>query len=188
MQSELNIYQRINKIMAEVDYVKRGSAGQGTGVLYDEVISLLRPELIKHGVMMRVSFIADSSRKNAKDSYIYEGFFSVRYQNIDDKDDYFEDHVVSHAMDAGDKAPGKAITYATKISMLKVFSIETGLNDESRAEERATLTDDQIKTIDSLIKEKGIDKNKFLAAYAIKQVGDLPAKLYPRAMAQLESK
>lgn len=39
-------------------------------------------------------------------------------------------------MDAGDKAPGKAITYASKISHLKVFGIETGVNDESREEMR----------------------------------------------------
>ena len=39
-------------------------------------------------------------------------------------------------MDSGDKAPGKAITYATKISMLKVFSVETGDNEEARFAEQ----------------------------------------------------
>lgn len=35
-------------------------------------------------------------------------------------------------MDEGDKAPGKGVSYATKNAMLKMFSIETGEDDEGR--------------------------------------------------------
>lgn len=35
-------------------------------------------------------------------------------------------------MDNADKAPGKALSYAKKYAMLKLFEIETGENDESR--------------------------------------------------------
>jgi len=130
-----NIYQRINDVIAEKVYIKRGSAGQGTGVLYDEVISAMTDHLNKHGIVFNVEKCGDSrSRANGKGNYIYECDFSVHYINIDNPTDRFTTLVEAHAMDAGDKAPGKAITYATKISLLKVFQIETGVNDESREE------------------------------------------------------
>ena len=40
--------------------------------------------------------------------------------------------VEAHASDNGDKAPGKALSYATKSAILKTLSLETGENDESR--------------------------------------------------------
>ena len=130
-----NIYQRINAVIAEGLYTKRGSAGQGTGVLYDEVISLLTPHLVNHGIVFNAEKVGDSrSRANAKGNYVYESDFNIHFINIDNPEDRFTTLVEAHAMDSGDKAPGKAITYATKISLLKVFQIETGVNDESREE------------------------------------------------------
>ena len=129
------IYQKIAAVMSEDLYIKRGSAGQGTGVLYDEVISVLKPLLVKHGIVVMIDLISDTSRKNAKDSYIYEGFFNVHYICAEDGSRH-TCNIVAHAMDAGDKSPGKAITYAAKISHVKVFGFETGINDESRAEEK----------------------------------------------------
>ena len=135
MNNKKNIYQKINAIVEQGIYIKRGSAGQGTGVLYDEVISVLSPLLAEQGIIITAEKSGESrSRANAKGNYIYESDFNIHYINIDKPEDKFTTLVESHAMDAGDKAPGKAITYATKISLLKVFQIETGENDESREE------------------------------------------------------
>jgi hypothetical protein len=38
----------------------------------------------------------------------------------------------AHAMDSADKSCGKAISYATKYALLKVFALETGEDEESR--------------------------------------------------------
>lgn len=132
-----NIYQRINAIMAEESiYIKKGSAGHGTGVLYDEVIAKLQPLLARHGIVVSVDKVGEGrSRQNQKGNYIYECDFNVTYVNIDNPQDRLITLVEAHAMDAGDKAPGKAITYATKVSLLKVFGIESGDNEESRNEQ-----------------------------------------------------
>lgn len=50
--SDLNIYQRINAVQKKVAYIKRGSAGQGTGVLYDEVVSEIRKEMVAQGIVI----------------------------------------------------------------------------------------------------------------------------------------
>lgn len=134
-----NIYQRINAVMQDQSiYIKKGSAGQGTGVNYDEVISVLQPLLVKYGIVISIDKLASRSRETKKGAYIYEADFTVSYINIDNPLDRLETIVESHAQDGGDKATGKAMTYATKTSMLKVFSIETGESDESRIEARDT--------------------------------------------------
>ena len=135
MSNTLNIYQRINNIMKQGVYLKKGSAGQGTGAQYDELISKLAPLLSENGIVITAEKNGESrSRANAKGNYIFESDFTIHYINMDNPDDRFSTVIESHGMDAGDKAPGKAITYATKISMLKVFGIETGDNEESRAD------------------------------------------------------
>ena len=137
MSNQLNIYQRINAIMKKGVYLKKGSAGQGTGAQYDELISVLAPLLSENGIVITAEKKGESrNRANAKGKYIFEADFNIHYINMDNPEDRFTTLVESHAMDAGDKAPGKAITYATKISMLKVFGIESGDNEESRADQR----------------------------------------------------
>ena len=134
----MKIYKAIAGVMSENLYIKRGSAGQGTGVLYDEVISVLKPLLVKYGIVVMIDFIADSRREaGQKKNYVYEGYFNVHYICVEDGSRHTS-NIVAHSMDAGDKAPGKAITYAAKISHVKVFGFETGISDESRAEQNDT--------------------------------------------------
>lgn len=131
----MNIYQRINEVMKQEIYVKKGSAGQGKGAEHDEVIALLVPHLVANGIVIEVSKAADSrSRETKKGVYIFECDYNVSYVNVDEPKDRITVLVEAHAMDAGDKGPGKAMTYAAKTAHLKVFSIETGESDESRYE------------------------------------------------------
>ena len=53
--SELNIYQRINAVMKDCDYLQKKAAQQGKGIKYDEVIAMLREHLINHGVVMVIN-------------------------------------------------------------------------------------------------------------------------------------
>ena len=191
--SDKNIYQRINAVMSEAEYIKKGSAGQGTGVQYDEVIAMLRGLLTKNGIVIAVDFLADSFRiTEPKKNYIYQGFFKVSYINIDKPEDRLVTEVVAHAMDAGDKAPGKAITYATTISMLKVFSIETGINDEARNYYESSrpdiISEEEAEIIKGMLKESGADVKAFCKNFGCSAADLLPVKEYKRAKAMLTAK
>lgn len=185
MSDVKNIYQRINSVMKENIYIKKGSAGQGTGVLHDELLAVLTPHLVANGIVVNVIKSGESrSRSNQKGNYIYECDFVVEYVNIDDPKDRLSVLVEAHAMDSGDKAPGKAITYAAKTAHLKVFSIETGLNDESRADaaDIDTITQDQANqlfpllcTHDGHYTEKGM---KIATAYKFKNLTDIKSKKF----------
>tara|TARA_R110000751_G_C13728389_1_gene476250 strand:+ start:95 stop:679 length:585 start_codon:yes stop_codon:yes gene_type:complete len=190
MSNTLNIYQRINSIMKEGVYLKKGSAGQGTGAQYDELISKLAPLLSKSGIVITAEKNGDSrSRSNAKGNYIFESDFTIHYINMDNPDDRFSTVIESHAMDAGDKAPGKAITYATKISMLKVFGIETGDNEESRAdlndvdfinqEQQGRLFDLLCDTTTSQYTEKGLN---ICRAFRFQNISDIRTKQYDKIL------
>jgi len=149
-KSSLNIYQRINKIMIDVEYVQKDTAISGGGANYkavshDQVVSVLRRSMVNHGVVVVPRQISgefiikrDLTLTPPVKMGLYTGSYDIDFVNIDV--DHCSDKVTvsvqAHANDNGDKAPGKALSYAVKSAMLKVFSLETGENDESREEQR----------------------------------------------------
>ena len=147
--SGLNIYQRINNVMKAVEYVQKDSAVSGMGggykaVSHDQVISVARKALVDNGVMIFPNQISGEFLQmrdiNATPQPIkmglYSGTYEINFVNIDDGNDKITATIQAHANDNGDKAPGKALSYATKSAILKVLSLETGENDESREEQR----------------------------------------------------
>ncbi len=141
-QSAKNIFQRINAVMQEIDYIKKDKKVSGGGANYaavshDQVVAMVRDSLVKHGIVYYPEQINSTvlvARDKSKDiaMMLYEGEYNIHFVNIDDGADRLTVRIVGHANDNGDKAPGKAVTYATKSAILKVFAIETGENDESR--------------------------------------------------------
>ena len=149
MSNTLNIYQRINNVMKTVEYVKKDSSVSGMGggykaVSHDQVVSVARKALVDNGVMIFPNQIKGEFLQmrdvNATPQPIkmglYSGTYEINFVNIDDGNDRITAAIEAHANDNGDKAPGKALSYATKSAILKVLSLETGENDESREEQR----------------------------------------------------
>lgn len=132
-----NIYQRIADVMSGIGYIQKDARVMNyQAVTHDQVVGRIRPHLHNAGVLVIPTLVRSeiAERATAKGGYMLRlaAVYSVRFQNIDDKDDFFDVEVEAHAEDNGDKAPGKALSYATKNALLKVFMIETGVNDESR--------------------------------------------------------
>lgn len=136
----MNIYQRLNEVRKAVAYIKKDKdvSNRYKAVTHDFVTASLREHLIKNGIMVVPSVVssvvAGTGITTGKGvPFIrYEGRYDVRFVNCDEPTDYVAIAVDAHAMDEGDKAPGKAVSYATKYAFLKLFSIETGEDDESR--------------------------------------------------------
>jgi hypothetical protein len=55
--------------------------------------------------------------------------------NIEEPENRITVRLDAHADDYGDKAPGKALSYAVKSAVLKLLMIETGVDDEGRLPE-----------------------------------------------------
>ena len=135
----LNTYQRINAVRKAIGYVQKDKAvstggGSYKAVTHDAVTGMVRAALIEHGVVIVPSVL--SAVFNAKEpeakQRLYEATYQIEFVNIDDPADRIVTQQNAHALDNGDKAPGKAQSYATKYAILKLFNIETGEDEESR--------------------------------------------------------
>lgn len=121
--STLNILQRLNLVMKELDYIQKEKKGglQYSFVSHDKVTGMVRPLLVKHGIVTwPTNFIVtqDGNRTQLQ--------CRVVFANIDDRLDFIEVESLGYGIDGQDKGPGKALSYAMKYAYLKALSLETG--------------------------------------------------------------
>lgn len=136
----MNIYQRINTVRQAISYVQKdkavsaGAGGSYKAVTHDAVIGQVRAHLITAGIVIVPTLIEATFHAKEPDAKqrLYQARYRIDFVNCDSPDDRFPVEIEAHALDNGDKAPGKALSYATKYAILKVFAIETGEDDESR--------------------------------------------------------
>jgi hypothetical protein len=139
--TKLNLSQRLLKVMEAVKYVKKDVTvpGSGRGVARDAVVAEIRDILLNNGIIVHTSQVGlgrylETTRKSGSGTPMcsYAGFYQTTFTNVDD---FKEQMIVGHEAqgdDFGDKAPGKAATYAEKLNLIKGLLLETGLNDEGR--------------------------------------------------------
>ncbi len=147
----LNIYCRINEVRKKCAYIQKDKKVEGGGnymaTTHDAVTAELRPQLIEQGIIVVPRLISGAvvdtgtTTKNGIPIIRYEAMYEIDFVNMDDPVDRVVVPIASHALDSGDKAPGKAASYATKYAMLKLFSIETGDSEEDRLESRSKAKD-----------------------------------------------
>jgi hypothetical protein len=172
MSEMKNIGQRINAVRETCPYIKKDKRVEWyMAVTHDLVTAELRESLITHGVLLNPVLVSqctiDTGHRTQKGNvtWRFEGVFDVEFLNADNVADKIVSRIAAHANDTGDKAPGKALSYAVKSAMLKVFSIETGEDDESRVSSDAGPLD-----------KETINKHKNLMA-ACKTLDDLKTAL-----------
>lgn len=141
----LNLFQRINEVRKEISYVQKdksvstGSGGSYKAVTHDQVTAMVRTHMVKHGIVSYPVLVESQSMPKEVDAnmqtakqFRYEATYDFNFVNMDDPNDKIVIRIQAHAMDNADKAPGKAISYAKKYALLKLFEIETGEDEESR--------------------------------------------------------
>lgn len=126
-----NIYQRILGVMSELDYVAKGDKtvnGQYRFVSHDQVTAKIHPMLVKYGIVALPTVEEMSQEGNRTFARIVISFI-----NVDNPTDNFAVRYCGQGIDQGDKGPGKAISYAVKYALLKVFCLETGDDPDNDA-------------------------------------------------------
>lgn len=92
---------------------------------HDAVTAKLRPALLEFGIIYY-----PIEMKVNQDTNRTEMMVTIRVQNIDDKDDYISIPSCGFGIDNSDKGPGKALSYAVKMALLKLFTLESGTAEE----------------------------------------------------------
>src|SRR5574344_1119274 len=134
----LNIYEKLSKITAEMGVVEKG---------------------LKVQVNKTASYNAVSERdildtiKPLEEKY--------RVVNLDKLDEFVDIITYGDGLDTGDKAPGKAMTYADKYALMKAYKISTGDDPDKEAspEKGYTKKDSYAKEILATEKQKEMIEN-----------------------------
>lgn len=181
-----NLLQRLNAVRGEVKYVqkdKRVGEGGYLAVTHDAVTALVRDSLIKHGIVFVPSILTSSVEPTGTNTakgipFIrYAARFKFTVLNVDDPQDNMEFELESHAIDQGDKAPGKAISYAKKYAVLKLLEIPSGEEEEERETQRAPSPTGGVK---ELLEPEQLERCQNLASKIIDLMNsDEPVKAAP---------
>lgn len=140
----MKLLERINEVRKAIAYIQKDKAvstggGSYKAVTHDAVTALLREHMVKFGVISWPNLIESAmvqpfqiEGEKVNKQWRYEATYDFTFANVEDAADAIVIRIQAHAMDNADKAPGKALSYAKKYAMLKLFEIETGEDDESR--------------------------------------------------------
>lgn len=136
---KLSLLQRINEVRKAIDYIQKDksvSTGGGSyrAVTHDTVTAMVREHMVTHGIVCWPNLVDSQSahKEEGSKQFRYEATYDFQFCNVDDRADFLVIRIQAHAMDNADKAPGKALSYAKKYAVLKLFEIETGEDEESR--------------------------------------------------------
>lgn len=161
MTKPLNIHQRILAIMSDISYICKGDKtvnGQYRFVSHDQATEAIQPLLVKHGVTSIPTVTGYSQEGNRTCVDV-----TVRFSNADEPTDGILVTFFGYGVDSGDKGPGKAISYACKYAILKVFNIATG--DDPDKDAKAVYEPVKCTEFEELLPVKTDSKlmDKFLA-------------------------
>ena len=174
----MNLLMRINEVRKAIGYIQKDksvSTGGGSyrAVTHDAVTAMLRDHMVAHGIVSWPSLVESNAqpKEEGAKQFRYEATYDFTFCNIEDRADSLVIRIQSHAMDNADKAPGKALSYAMKYALLKLFSLETGEDEESRYNPEGMDDDDLKEHLDAINASSSIESLKPVYAVAFKAAG-----------------
>lgn len=150
--SEMNIYQRMSAVTNEINRVAKNlSVGTGKSSYKAageaDILAAVKPAEEKYGVYsypydreIIESAVLTTLREYQGQQYEAKQQFMrlrvvYRFVNVDKPEEYVDIASYGDGVDANDKAPGKAMTYADKYALLKAYKIITGEDPDQKASE-----------------------------------------------------
>jgi len=138
----MNIYQRVNEVRKAVDKIVKDKKVEGyMAVTHDNVTALTREHFVEQGIVIVPKLLSErtvptGTFTSRETPFIrYEATYEFAVVNADEPSDAFSAVIGVHAIDHGDKAPGKALSYAKKALVLKLLELESVSDEEGRQEQ-----------------------------------------------------
>lgn len=201
MSNELNIYQRLLKITEELKTVEKNLSVPVTktnsykAVGERDVLDAVKPLEVKYGVYSYAydrKIIDSGELISTRKDYQTNEYHDIkqlylrlevtyRFVNVDNPQEYIEIKTYGDGIDTGDKATGKAMTYADKYALLKAYKISTGEDpDQEASDELKSYKDEkdekaspkQLAVISKYYKDDSLQK--LLNTNNITKLEDLP--------------
>jgi len=208
-----NVFQRLSEVRKTISYLKKEKSGSQfqyvgssdvLGALHNAINDaglILIPSITNHKLNERVEIVEVKGGQKERVTYLTELEMNMRWQNIDDKEDFVDSAWYAQGVDiAGEKGVGKALTYGEKYFLLKFFNIATDKDDPDSFQRKqesiqppklidgkqlAALNDEARKVAELAGAELSIIQNKLAEAAKVPSLDQLPVNLFSSAMAQL---
>lgn len=148
--TSLNLFQKIRMITTELGVIQKNlsvSTGKSSykAVSERDVIDAVKPleerygvysypyerEIIENSVLTKTSEYNGTTKET--NSFFMRLKTTYRFVNTDNPDQYIDTIVFGDGIDTGDKAPWKAMTYADKYALMKMYKISTGDDPDKEA-------------------------------------------------------
>ena len=181
---EMNIYEKMSAITAEIGVVEKNlnvkvnSNSSYKAVSERDVLDAVKPIEQKYRMysypanrkIVDCDVLTKETEYNGTITRTNTLFMRVetvyRFVNIDKPDEFIETTVYGDGLDTGDKASGKAMTYADKYALMKAYKLSTGDDPdkeaspehgyEKKAEPKATTK--QIALVEDLYTDEEIER------------------------------
>ena len=192
---KLNIYEKLSLITEEIGVIEKNlnvqvnKTASYKAVSERDVLDNVKPIERKYRVYSfpakrevidRETLVKETEYTNArtddttitKTNSLFMRIETIyRFVNIDKPEEYIETTVYGDGVDTGDKAPGKAMTYADKYALMKAYKLSTGDDPDKEAspEKGYTKADttDYKALVEKYIIDNNIDKVAFCKAYKL---------------------
>ncbi|MEM7048948.1 MAG: ERF family protein [Acidobacteriota bacterium] len=143
-KATLNVYQRLLAVMDAVGGLGKSGTADGSVGGYrfhriDDIEGALRPALVENGLAMMPRVTSHTleaqefvnGRGDRKVQWVANLQVEVEVTNVDDPVDSVVFSTVGHGIDSGDKAFGKALSYALKMWLLSALHLRGGEDNEA---------------------------------------------------------
>lgn len=173
----MNIYQKILAIQKELGVIQKNLKvnDKYSAVAERDVVDAVKPLEEKYGVMSYPASREESVISVLDDKVTIRVKTVYRFVDVDDPSVYLETISYGDGVDTLDKAPGKAMTYADKYALMKMYKISTGVDPDAEASPDDTAnmkaSEKQVSLLKSLIEDDLLPK--VLKRYQIKKLEDL---------------
>lgn len=191
---EMNIFQKLEAITNELGFVaknlnvavSKNNSYKATGEV--DVLEAVKPLENKYGVysyaidreIIESDTLTQNTQYGERTSLFLRMKVTYRFVNTDNPKDYIETISFAEGIDSGDKASGKAMTYADKYALMKAYKISTGEDPDQKASEEYKkptkkvrketnnddkFNDDKLEFINKYYKDHREKFGKFLKGY-----------------------
>lgn len=167
----MSIFEKLSAISLEITNVEKNlNVGFGSGsykaVSEGDVLAAVRPIEAKYRIYsypvnreIVETGILESYDKNGqvKKQQLLRIKTTYRFINMDETDEFIDIVSYGDGIDSGDKAPGKAMTYADKYALLKAYKIITG--DDPDKDPSEPLKGKTVRTTTTAPVKKGVSED-----------------------------
>lgn len=122
----MNIYEKINKIMGEIEYLKKDGKAEFGSTKYKflseaKTTTIFRDKLIENKIVLFPIKAEETMHEK-----VTHGVYTYRMLNVENPDDFIDIMTTGQGHDSTDKGSGKASSYAYKYLLWRTFAIPSG--------------------------------------------------------------